>query len=311
MGLFGGNDSPADIEQKAALDAIRAGGIPPKAEQRLRELRDGGAGFFTSDLSVDEFLLVKQAGLEPVSQVMGSCVYHVGWQPQPGYWSNYGLLTELTTLTEAWNEARERAFRRLELEAKAVGANAVVGVHMTRGAYDWAADAIEYVFVGTAVRVPGQPPAEAPLLSDLSGQDFWKLRQAGYLPAGIVGASSVFYVVPNWQTQRATTGWLSSWQNQELKDFTEGVYSAREQTMRRLDSQAKRLHADGIVGVDIRHHIRPREIDSSNNRRTDLEITFHVIGTAIRHATEAENPLHVRPVVHLNKQGEGAKRYGL
>ena len=38
------------------------------------------SGFFTSDLSVNEFLLVKEAGFEPLGLVVGISIYHVGFQ---------------------------------------------------------------------------------------------------------------------------------------------------------------------------------------------------------------------------------------
>ena len=61
----------------------------------------------------------------------------------------------------------------------AAAADAVVGVRVRHGGYDWAAGAVDCVITGTAVRVPGAPVAW-PVLSDLSGQDYWKLQQAGY-----------------------------------------------------------------------------------------------------------------------------------
>ena len=40
---------------------------------------------FTSDLSVNEFLLVREAGFRPLGLVLGSSIYHVGFQM--GKWS--------------------------------------------------------------------------------------------------------------------------------------------------------------------------------------------------------------------------------
>ena len=53
---------------------------------RLASRRRGRARpatIFTSDLSVNELALLGQAGYEPLGQVMGSSVYHVGWQYMP------------------------------------------------------------------------------------------------------------------------------------------------------------------------------------------------------------------------------------
>ena len=37
-------------------------------------------GLFTSDLSVNEYLCVEKAGFEPVGLVVGSSIYHIGFQ---------------------------------------------------------------------------------------------------------------------------------------------------------------------------------------------------------------------------------------
>ncbi len=61
--------------------------MPEHARERLKGLRSDAhpTGVFTSDFSVNEFLLVRKAGFEPVGLCMGTCVYHVGYQF--GAWS--------------------------------------------------------------------------------------------------------------------------------------------------------------------------------------------------------------------------------
>jgi uncharacterized protein YbjQ (UPF0145 family) len=295
--------SRAQTEQAASLDALARGGLPLRAQQRLGEIGKTASGFFTSDLSVDEFALVHAVGLRPISQVMGSSIYHVGWQQRPGSyggWQPGGVSQELTVVSEAWNTARLRAFARLEQEAKLVGADAVVGVHMTKGEHDWAAGAIEYVAVGTAVRADGVEPLERPALSDLSGQDTWKLWRAGYRPLGVVGASTVHYVVAGWSTQQAS-GYWSSWANQELGDFTRGVYDARETALGRMTAEARKIGAAGVVGVSIEHNVQERESGAGGSQRTDLVVTFHVIGTAIGERQAEGCDLDVSPRIELRK----------
>jgi uncharacterized protein YbjQ (UPF0145 family) len=295
--------SHAQTEQAASLDALARGGLPLRAQQRLGEIGKAASGFFTSDLSVDEFALVHAVGLRPISQVMGSSVYHVGWQQRPGSyggWQPGGVSQELTVVSEAWNTARQRAFARLEQEAKLVGADAVVGVRVTKGQHDWAAGAIEYVAVGTAVRADGAETLERPALSDLSGQDTWKLWQAGYRPLGVVGASTVHYVVAGWSTQQAS-GYWSSWANQELGDFTRGVYDARETALGRMTAEARKIGAAGVVGASIEHNVQERESGAGGSQRTDLVVTFHVIGTAIDERRTDGRDLEVSPRIELRK----------
>jgi uncharacterized protein YbjQ (UPF0145 family) len=293
----------AQTEQAASLEALTRGGLPLRAQPRLGEIGKATSSFFTSDLSVDEFALVHALGLRPISQVMGSSIYHVGWQQRPGSfggWQPGGVSQELTVVSEAWNTARLRAFARLEQEAKLVGADAVVGVHLTKGQHDWAAGAIEYVAVGTAVRAEGAEPVERPALTDLSGQDTWKLWQAGYRPLGVVGASTVHYVVPGWSTQQAS-GYWSSWANQELRDFTRGVYDARETALGRMTAEARAIGAAGVVGVSIEHSAEERESGAGGSRSNDLVVTFHVIGTAIGERRAEGRTLDVSPRIELRK----------
>lgn len=100
-------------QEQQSLARIEAGGIPLSAERRLSELREHG-GSFTSDLSVSAFALCHRLGLTPVAQVMGSSIYQVGYQSSTWPMMMGGsVLTELDTLSDAWNEVRRRALNRL------------------------------------------------------------------------------------------------------------------------------------------------------------------------------------------------------
>ncbi|HLI56785.1 MAG TPA: heavy metal-binding domain-containing protein, partial [Actinomycetota bacterium] len=270
-------------ELAASLAALERGGIPPKAERRLAELRQGDRTLFTSDLSVSEFALITKSGLTPVSQVMGSSVYHVGWQGTPMNSWGYGRgAYQLGVLSEAWNNARGLALSRLQQEAKLAGADAVVGVHIEWGAHDFAPNSVEMVAVGTAVRTRSEQRTDPPVLTDLSGQEVYALLSAGFRPVGIVGATTVFYVVPQWGTQQLTGGWSwGSWANAELPDFTQAFYAAREAAFGALNGQAAALGAHGIIGVKLSQNIATREIDQGGGKRLDLIITLHVLGTGI------------------------------
>ena len=60
---------------------LGAAGVPQDAIKRLAELQLGKVGsIFTSDLSVNEFLLVREVGFKPLGLVLGSSIYHVGLQ---------------------------------------------------------------------------------------------------------------------------------------------------------------------------------------------------------------------------------------
>ena len=269
-------------EQQESLARVERGGIPLAAERRLRELSDG-AGAFTSDLSVADFALCHRIGLRPLSQVMGSSIYQVGYQatPWPGMAVGGGMMFELQTLSQAWNDVRSRALARLAQETALVGGDAVVGVKLRSGRYDWAENAIEYALVGTAVRSAGAGAGAQPVMTELSVADYVKLAEAQVQPLGIVAWSSVFFVAASYATQMLGGG-LGFTRNQELPEFTQGIYGAREAVVSRMTAQAASLDASGVIGVRIDHTIQPISLGGGRYERGGLMVAFHAIGTAIR-----------------------------
>jgi uncharacterized protein YbjQ (UPF0145 family) len=266
MGFFSRPDDdpekePADAAGAAATvengagQAPRAGdyesgslaGIPQSGRDRIARMKqDAERGFFTSDLSVNEFLLVKQSGFEPLGLVLGSSIYHIGFQQ--AMWNQN---QEMGVLTQAMYHARELAMTRMEEEADQLGADGIVGVRLEIGRYQWGADLAEFIAVGTAVKHGAgelhRAPNGRPFTSDLSGQDFSTLLRSGYRPAGLVMGNCVYHV--------AHQGLIASWKqigrNQEQPNFTQALYEARELAMERMTDEANELQAAGIVGARI------------------------------------------------------------
>jgi uncharacterized protein YbjQ (UPF0145 family) len=231
-------------------ESYRAGsleGLPQSGRERLARMKEDIArGFFTSDLSVNEFLLVKEAGFEPLGLVLGSSIYHIGFQQ-----ANWNQNQEMTVLTQAMYHARELAMTRMEEEADQLGGDGVVGVRLTIGRYEWGADLAEFIAVGTAVKHGGgelhRAPGGRPFTSDLSGQDFSTLLRAGYRPVGLVMGNCVYHV--------ARQGMMQSMRqvgrNLEMPNFTQALYDARELAMGRMQAEAEAVEADGLVGVRL------------------------------------------------------------
>ena len=291
----------SDERAAASLQLIEQGHIPVAAAERLARFAEDpatggqalGATPFSSDLSVNDFNALARLGVKPITQVMGSSIYHVGWQP-----TYYNVPTEVRVLSDAYNESRRLALNRLLEEAQACRADAVVAVEITTGSHDWVPGAIEFVAVGTAVRLPEAMRArgaQTAVLSDLSGQEFAQLCQAGVRPVGIAAHTSVHYVPASGQTQMAQSGFGGgmlggglaggaggSWANQELVDFSQGVYEAREKAMGFVAAQVHELGGDGVIGVEINEHSRTHAVKRGMYESKDLEVTFHVIGTVVR-----------------------------
>ncbi|MGH3671397.1 MAG: heavy metal-binding domain-containing protein, partial [Pseudonocardiaceae bacterium] len=137
----------------------------------------------------------------------------------------------------------------------------------------------EFIAIGTAVKAePGAGGGGVsnwrnnqgqPFTSDLSGQDFWTLIQAGYAPVGMVMGTCVYHVAH----QRFWQAMGNIGQNVELPQFTEALYDARELAMSRMQAEAENLAAEGIVGVQLR---------SLGHRWGGHTTEFFAIGTAVR-----------------------------
>jgi uncharacterized protein YbjQ (UPF0145 family) len=249
-------------------------GVPADALRRLAEMRPGQqTTLFTSDLSVNEFLLVREAGFRPLGLVLGSSIYHVGFQM--GRWSQN---QELETLSQAMYHARELAMTRMEAEADQLGADGIVGVRLEIEFKEFGTDLAEFIAVGTAVKSdePRTPDGGSwrnnrnqPFTSDLSGQDFWTLIQAGYAPLAMVMGTCVYHIAH----QRFWQAMGNIGQNVELPQFTEALYDARELAMSRMQAEAEHFHAEGIVGVQLRSH---------GHRWGGHTTEFFAIGTAVR-----------------------------
>ena len=243
--------------------------LPEHARERLAEMRGqpGKRSFFTSDLTVNEFLLIKDAGFEPLGLVVGTSIYHIGFQ-----FSRIRQNMELDVLTQAMYHARELAMGRMEEEANLLGADGVVGVRLLVGRYNWAINLSEFKAIGTAVKARDgknyRTPAGKPFTSDLSGQDFWTLLRAGYFPRQLVLGTCVYHVA-----HQSFGQWFSNiGRNTEMPNFTQALYDARELAMERMQHEGVASGADGIVGANI--------YEESHSWNSHV-IEFLAVGTAI------------------------------
>ena len=257
--------------------------LPPDAAHRLAELE---GGLFTSDLSVNEFLLIKEVGFHPLGFVMGSSIYHTGIQTR-----RWGQSQELTKLSEAMYNARELAMTRMEEEANELGADGVVGVRLDVNYYEWGSDAVEFIAMGTAIKSEdGQSyrnQAGKPFTSDLSGQDFWTIMQTGHVPQGLVLGNCVYHIAHRGLAQ--TLG--SVGQNVELPNFTQALYEARELAMTRMQDEAERLGASGIVGV---------RLEEKSHQWGSHTIEFLALGTAVVKTTDEVSLPRPTPTISLD-----------
>ena len=282
-----------DIDLNESLAELSRGGLPLRAKLRLKDEAGPEKRLFTSDLSVSEFLLTREVGCTPISQVMGSSIYHIGRI------ADYkGFTGEVTSISHAHREARQLARRRLFLEGQAVGADAVVGVRLserliTRGSHGKGGDdgdeIIEFTMVGTAVKAPWIPhPPGKPVVTDLSGQDLWALHGDGYAPTGMVFEFCRYHV---WHVLKNWSG------GGELSPATDAVEEARRLAHDRVMQQALQSGAEFVVGSDLQ--VKVREVPCGYEQCTlnDLDIDVVWFGTGVRRVSTAEVRQDVPPLV--------------
>lgn len=265
------------IDMAASLQRVLQGGIPTRAVERLAEEAGPNRKLFTSDLSVSEFLLARDAGCEPIAQLMGSSIYHIGQIPD-----YKGKTAELTVISDGHRESRRLALNRLWQEATLVGADAVVGAQLrerliTMGARgkggDDGGEVIEFTVVGTAVRAPKltHPPGQ-PIVTDLSGQDLWALMQDGWEPCGF------FFDFCKYHGWHVTSGGGVG----ELAAASQCVETARRIVVDRIAEQARQAQAEFVVGSELKVEVNEVPCGFGGCQLDDLDVNVSWFGTGVR-----------------------------
>ena len=167
---------------------------------------------------------------------------------------------------------------------------------------------------GTAIRLPGSDGASWPTLTDVSVQDYWRLRSGGHEPAGLLATTSVWFASPPRATRLRRKRQMA--QNQELEEMSRAFNAVRIRPAPGCSGRCADAHcAVGAVGVEFSHlvhedklavasaftetrlgwHIGRLGIPYRITGRTDIErpgwvITMHAAGTAIRQSSGAPPP---------------------
>ena len=122
--------------------------------------------------------------------------------------------------------------------------------------------------------------------SDLSGEEFWLILDKGYTPLGLVLGNCVY-------SMGAAGGFMAGLKGAaggEVAQYTKLMYDARELALNRLQAEADKLGADGVVGVDLK-------IESMHGGDW-MEIT--AVGTAVKYTGVTNLGVHNQAQVVLN-----------
>ena len=276
----------SDEQQQEPYDPTSMAGVPEHGRERLERMRD--RSLFTSDLSVNEFLLVRAAGFEPLGLVVGTSIYHIGFQM--GAWSRN---QEMDVLTQAMYHARELAMTRMEEEADQLGADGIVAVRLEVSRRAWGNDLAEFVAIGTAVRHSrGQaaPRPQRPARSRATSRARTSTRcsRPATGRSGIVMGTCVYHVAHQGLRRR---GCAASGATPEMPNFTQALYDARELAMERMQAEAEALEAEGVVGV---------QLVEGNHGWSAHVLEYFSVGTAVIPTSDTTRSRRRRSTLTLN-----------
>jgi hypothetical protein len=179
LGMARGSGAARDSEQSAQRmaewdQALQSGRLPSFVEARLAAAAAGKVPWVAT-MSAAEFGLARGKGVRPLAMVSGTCWLHYGYSWTRGH-------------AEGWRTA----LARLQHEARAVGANAVVDVKM-RTVRLAVGESMDFTLLGTAVRIDRMPEATHPIVATVPALEFVRLIEAGITPVGIaLGAQYQF-----------------------------------------------------------------------------------------------------------------------
>jgi uncharacterized protein YbjQ (UPF0145 family) len=212
------------------------------------ESRSSNLPFFTSACTGQDLYCQLDAGYEPRHFVMGNIAYALG--------VGRGLMGalrgmaggEVREYSQMYNYTRHLALQRLEQEAAACGANAVVDIHTK--ILSFGAGAREMLMVGTASVHHGLHKSDRPVTSVLTGEELWNLAQLGYQPLRLLLGTSVYSI----GITQGIGALLSGMSRGEVNAVTRLIYEARENCLAHIHREANEIKADAVIGTKLFIH---------------------------------------------------------
>lgn len=211
-------------------------------------------GYATSSADGQELFCQIDAGYQPLRLSLGNVAYSIGVGS-----SMLGSLRQLargevTQFSNAFNTTRMTALQRLRDDAKQYNANSVIGVRTTilpigPVSQDGESNVKEMIMIGTASYNPALnelcQTVGGVVTSDLTAEEMWNVARIGYAPVELVLGTSVYSLGVVGGLQAALRGIAKG----EINSLTQMVYGAREQSLKKVQDQAKAVGADLVLGI--------------------------------------------------------------
>lgn len=190
--------------------------------------------------SVTELAALDAAGLAPLGLVQGTSAYEVPLElgaPLSG--------AEVPPASQALSTARQFALARLLAEATMWQAHGVIGVIMEDRLHPTTATVVEVVANATAVRAVRDHPAiradGEPFSTSIPPEDLRPLLDRGLFPLAVVLGTCVVRLDP-------PAGWNGPG---EVPALTQAAFDGRETALARMQADATRRGAAGLLGVVV------------------------------------------------------------
>ena len=331
---FGGRPrvDPAELErQERSWAELSAGRLPLSAQERLAGQLDEHV--FTSDLSTRDLVAVRAAGYSPVGQAFGTAIYRVTRQTgyylplgvHPGLYRSTGYQTMSSRYSgpavvpntdrpelvsgyyQAEVQARSMAMRRLEAEARGLGADGVIGVRVLPA--DPIEGCVQFSLFGTAVRSndPSSKPA-ALFTTTLAAPDFGQLLRGGWAPTGILFELARYAGHAGYPPTLG--GGMMNPLNYQTGELTAASMMLDSVRVRVRETLAGQVHRHGGTGMimdsfdTVLHHHECQAYEGA----TDYFATASAIGNSIvpiapRRASVPAPGLAITPVLRLDREG--------
>lgn len=225
---------------------------------------------FTTAADGQELFCQWDAGYTPISFVFGNVAYSIG--VGRGITGAFRQLAkgEVKQYSDIFNTTRNLALERLTQEAKAKGANSVIGIR-TSILPIGVSGVQEMVMVGTASRHETMESIASSVggitTSDLTAEETWNVAKMGYAPLKLVLGTSVYSLGLAGGIKSALRNLIKG----EIKEMTDLIYGARESSLQKVRQQAQDIGADDVLGIKTYIY-----------NLGDGVIEFLAIGTAVK-----------------------------
>jgi uncharacterized protein YbjQ (UPF0145 family) len=203
---------------------------------------------FSTSADAQELFCQWDAGYTPLGFVFGNVAYSIGIRKGiTGAFRQLGR-GEVTQYSDIFNTTRHLALERLREEARAKGANSVVGIR-TSILPIGVSGIQEMVMIGTASRhdlvADTASVVSGVTTSDLTAEETWNIAKMGYIPLKLVIGTSVYSLGLAGGIKAA----FRNLRKGEIKELTELIYGARERSLRKVRDQAEEIQADNVLGI--------------------------------------------------------------